>query len=145
MDISWECTRTCGCENFFKPLYHLLNSSVFVLITNSTKQLGTFMTISHGKGSMYFSWFCFLVLEFFAWQIVIWQEWENFINIWEWPSSALRKQYLVLIISDYSHKYCHLTVYGSCMMKKMMKKSQYQIIVLCILQICFFSSFHSTS
>ena len=35
----------------------LLNSSVFLLITNSPKQLGIFMTISHGKGAMYFSIF----------------------------------------------------------------------------------------
>ena len=69
--ISWECTETRGCRKFFKPLYCLHNSPVFLPITNLTNQLGIFMIISHGKGAMYFSRFCFLVLEFFAWQIVI--------------------------------------------------------------------------
>ena len=52
LDISWEFTETCVCGNIFKPPYHLLNSSVFLLITNSPNKLGTFMTISHGKGDM---------------------------------------------------------------------------------------------
>ena len=52
LDISWRCIETCGCRNFFKPIYRLLNSSVFLLIPNPQKQLGTFMTISHGKGVM---------------------------------------------------------------------------------------------
>ena len=55
LDISWGYTETCGCRKFFNPIYSLLNSSVSVLITNSLKQLVTFMTISHGKGDMYFS------------------------------------------------------------------------------------------
>ena len=50
--ISWGCTETCGCGNFFKPIYFLMNSSVFLLIPNLPNQLGTFMTISHGKGAM---------------------------------------------------------------------------------------------
>ena len=29
-DISWGFTETCGCVKFFKPLYHLLNSYVFL-------------------------------------------------------------------------------------------------------------------
>ena len=41
---------------------------------------------------MYFSRLFFLALEFFFWQIVIFQEWKFFINIREWPSSALRKK-----------------------------------------------------
>ena len=76
LDISWGCTETFGCGKFFKPLYRLLNSSVFLLIKNSPKQLGTFMTISRGKGAMYFSILFLLVLEFFDWQIVILQEWK---------------------------------------------------------------------
>ena len=71
--ISWGYKETCVCGKLFKPLYHMMNSSVFLLIPNSPKQLGTFMTISHGKGAMYFSIFFFLVLEFFAWHIAILQ------------------------------------------------------------------------
>ena len=51
------------------------------------------MIISHGKGVMYFSIFFSLALEFFAWQIVILQEWTKFITIRELPSSALRKKF----------------------------------------------------
>ena len=40
---------------------------------------------------MYFSWFFFILLDFFAWQMVILQEWKKFTTIQEWPSSALRK------------------------------------------------------
>ena len=36
------------------------------------------MTISHGKDAMYFSRLFFPVLEFFAWQIEILQEWKKF-------------------------------------------------------------------
>ena len=54
LDISWGCTDTCGCGKFFKPLYLLLNSSVLLIISNSPNKLGTFMTMSHGKGAMYF-------------------------------------------------------------------------------------------
>ena len=60
------------------PLYYLQNSSLFLTITNFTNQLGIFMIISHGKGAMYFSRLCFLVLEFFAYHIVIMQEWTKF-------------------------------------------------------------------
>ena len=66
LDISWECTETCGCGKFFKPIYHLLYSSVFLLIPNSPKQYSTLMIISHGKGAMYFSRLFYLVLELFA-------------------------------------------------------------------------------
>ena len=81
LGISWQCTETCRCGKFFMPLYFLQSSSVFLPITNWTNQLGIFMTTSHGKGAMYFSRFFFLVLEFFAWQIVIVQELTKFINI----------------------------------------------------------------
>ena len=91
LDISWGCTETCGCRNLFNPLYRILNSSVFLLITNTPKQLGTFKIISHGKGDMYFSRFFFLVLEFFDWQIVILKECFVLVTIREWQSSALRK------------------------------------------------------
>ena len=37
LDISWEYIETCVCGKFFKPLYHLLNFSVFVLLPNSPK------------------------------------------------------------------------------------------------------------
>ena len=90
LDISWVFTETYWCGNFFKPLYNILNSSVFLIILNLPKQLNTFMIISHEEGAMYFSIFFFLFLEFLAWQIVILQEWTNFITIWEWPISALR-------------------------------------------------------
>ena len=90
LDISWGCTNTCGCRKFFKPLHHLLNSWVFLLIINSPNQLGTLMTISHGKGAIYFSILFLLVLEFFAWQIVILQKWTKVITIREWPIIELR-------------------------------------------------------
>ena len=83
LDISWECTKTCECRKFFKSIYRPLNSSVFVLIINSPNQLGTFMTISHGKGAIYFSILCFFAFEFFVWQIVILHEWTNCITIQE--------------------------------------------------------------
>ena len=81
LDISWGCTDTYVYGNLLKPLYRLLSSSVFLIITNSPKQLVTFMTISHGEYSIYFSRFFFFVLEFFALQIVILQEWTKFITI----------------------------------------------------------------
>ena len=90
------------------------------------------MTISHGKGDMYFSIFFFLVLKFFAWKIVILKEWKKFITIQELPSSALNKQNIILNIGYYSQTYRHQPIYGTIMMKKVMKKSQYQMIVLCI-------------
>ena len=90
--ISWRLlTETFWKGNFFKPLYRLLNSSVFLLITNSPNQLVTLITISHGIDAMHFSRLFFFVLEFFAWYIVIFQEWKQVIIIWEQPSSALRK------------------------------------------------------
>ena len=55
LDIPWGCTEACGRWKLFKTLYHLLNSSLFLLITNSPTQLGTFTIISHGKGAMYVS------------------------------------------------------------------------------------------
>ena len=54
MDISCGCTETYGRGYFFKPIYHLLNPSVFLLIPNYPKQLGTLMIISYRKGVMYF-------------------------------------------------------------------------------------------
>ena len=131
LDISCGCTETCGCGNFFKPMYRLLNSSVFLIIKNSPKQLGIFMIISNRKGAMYFSRLFFPVLEFFAWQIVILQEWKKFITIWEWPSSELRKHYLILIIRYCSLTYRHQPIYGTSRITKLMKKSKYQNIVLC--------------
>ena len=74
MDISWRYKETCGYRKFFKTLHSLMNSSVLPLIPNSPNQLGTFPKISNGKGAMYFSRLFLLVLEFFAWQIVIFQE-----------------------------------------------------------------------
>ena len=137
MNISWVCTETWGCGKFFKKLYCLLNSSVFLPITNSPKQLGIFIIISHGKDDMYFSRFFLLVLEFFSWQILIIQEWTKFITIWEWPSIALRKQYMILNIRDCSHRYLHHTIYGISQMTKVTKNSHYQMIVLCIHTIYF--------
>ena len=52
LDISWGFTETCRCGKLFKTLYCLMNSSVFLIITYSQKQLGTFKTIIHGKGAM---------------------------------------------------------------------------------------------
>ena len=123
-----------------KVLQGTISSSEFISIPtnkNSPKQLGTFMTISHRKADMYFSGFFFLVFEFFDFQILILQEWTKFITIREWPSNALRKN-LILIIRDCSQTYCHQPIYGTGWMTKVMKKSQYQIIVLCI-QTIFFS------
>ena len=137
LDISWGCTETFGCVKFFKKLYFLLNLSVLILITNSPKQLGTFVTISRGKGAIYFSMFSFLVLYFFACQIVILQEWTKFITIRWWTSSALRKQYMILIIRDCYQTYCHQPIYGTSGMTKVMKKNKYQMIVLCIKKIFF--------
>ena len=34
LDISWRCTETSGCENFFNPLYPLQNSPLFLPIKN---------------------------------------------------------------------------------------------------------------
>ena len=81
LDILWECTNTCRCGQFFKPLYRLQSSSVFLTIRNLTNQLGIFMTISSGKDALYLSILCFPVLEFFAWQIVILQECTNFVTL----------------------------------------------------------------
>ena len=61
-----------------------ISSAEFISIPtykNSPNQLGTFVTISHGKGAMYFSMLFFSVLELFAYQVVIFQEWTNFITI----------------------------------------------------------------
>ena len=55
LDILWGCTDTCGCENFFNLLYPLQNSSVFLPITNLTKQFGVSMVVSRGKGATYCS------------------------------------------------------------------------------------------
>ena len=58
----------------WKVLRVTISSSEFISIPtnkNSPKKFGTLMTISHGKGAMYFSIFSFLVLEFFSWQIVV--------------------------------------------------------------------------
>ena len=82
LDISWGYTETCVCKNFFKTLYRLHISSVFLPITNLTKHLGIFMKISNRKGAMY-SRLCFFVLELFVWKIVIVQEWTKFITIRE--------------------------------------------------------------
>ena len=81
LDISWGCIETCGCKNFFNILYPRHNLLEFLLLRNSTKQLNIFMIISRGKGTMYFSRIFFFVLEFFAWQMVIKQEWTKFITI----------------------------------------------------------------
>ena len=139
MYISWGSIETCGYRKGFKPLCRLLNSSVFLLITNSPKQLGKFMTISHVKVAMYISRLFFLVLELFDWQIVILQEWKNFITILEWPRSTLRKKYLVFIIRYCSQTYFHWPVFGTNWMSKVMKKIQYQMILLCIQTIFFLS------
>ena len=37
LDISWGCTETFRRGKFFKPLYHLLNYSVFLLLPISPK------------------------------------------------------------------------------------------------------------
>ena len=74
--ISWKCTETCRCEKFYNLLYCLQNLTVFLQIKNSPNQLGTFVIISHGKGTMYLSMIFFFVWEFFTWKIVIMQEWK---------------------------------------------------------------------
>ena len=97
------------------------------------------MIISNGKGAMYFSILFFFFLEFFAWQIVILQEWKKFITIQELSSSVLREKYLTLIIRDCSLAYRNQPIYGTSQMKIVMKKSQYQMIVLSIQKIFFLS------
>ena len=57
----------------------------------------------------------------------------------ERPNSVLRKQSLILIIRNYSQTYCHQPIYGTSEMTKVMKKSQYQMIVLRIQKIYDFS------
>ena len=89
LDIPWGYTETCGFEKFFNQPYSLLNSSVFLPVPNLTNQLGIFVIISRGKGAMFFSILFLLVLELFAWQILIMQEWRNIITNQEWPSSEL--------------------------------------------------------
>ena len=61
LDISWGCNGTRRLKKFFNILYPLHNSSVFLPITHSTKQLGILMIISGGRGAMYFS-ICFSCL-----------------------------------------------------------------------------------
>ena len=121
-----------------KFLQATISSAEFISIPNnknSPKQVGTFMTISHYRGAMYLSGLFFLFLELFDWQIVILQEWTKFITIQEWPIIALRKQYLILIIRDCYLTYRHQTIYGTSQMTKVMKKSQYQMIVLYVQKI----------
>ena len=52
MDILWECTETCRCNQFFDPPHFPYNSTVFLQIKHSPKQVGTFMIISCGGGAM---------------------------------------------------------------------------------------------
>ena len=81
------------------------------------------------------SWERCYVSEFFDWYILIIQEWTNFINIREWPSSALRISSLMLIIGHSSQIYCHKPIYEMSQMTKLMKNSQYQNILLRIQKI----------
>ena len=85
-------------------------------------------------------YYFFLVLDLFTWQIVILHERTKFITVLEWPSSALRKQNQILIIRECSLIYRHQPIYGTCMMTKVMKKSQYQIIYLVFWTYLFFVS-----
>ena len=57
---------------------------------------------------------------------------EKFITIRELPSSEFKKQYLILIIRDYSLTYSHQPIYGTSQMTKVMKNSQYKNIIPCI-------------
>ena len=45
---------------------------------------------------------------------------------------------LILTIREFFLTYCHQPIYGTCLMTKVMKKSQYQMILLCIMKIFFF-------
>ena len=42
------------------------------------------------------------------------------------------RKYLILIIKNYSQKYCHQPKYGTSLMTKVTKKSNYQMIILSI-------------
>ena len=142
MDISWGFIETCRCKKIFNILYPLHISSVFLPITNLKNQIGIFMRISCGEGAMYFSRLYFLFWGFFAWKLVIMQVCQNYITIRELPSSALRRKYIILIFSNYSHIYHHQPIYGTCLMKKLRKKSHHQIVTL-YLQTIYFLSYQS--
>ena len=104
-----------------KAIQANISSVEFISITTNTKFTKGVRYIHENK-----SWerchvllnIFFLVLESFAWQIVILQEWTNFITIRELPRSALRRQYLILIIRDCSLTYCHNPIYGTSHMTK---------------------------
>ena len=81
---------------------------------------------------MYFSILFFLVLDFFSWQIVFIHEWEKFITIREWPISAFRKQYRIFIIINYSQIWTQQLIYLTCLIMKVMRYSNHQMIILII-------------
>ena len=105
LDISWGCTKTCGCEKFFNIIHPLHNSLVFLPIKILTNQSGIFTIISREKGDMYFSRFFFLARGLFLWQIVIMQVWtkyttalcDNFSGFSCWGD---------LILSKFQNQFC---------------------------------------
>ena len=69
-----------------KVLQATILSAEFISIptnTKFTKAVKYFMIISHYKDVVYLSRLFFLAFEFFAWHIVILQEWKKFITIRE--------------------------------------------------------------
>ena len=116
-----------------KMLQDNIISSELISITTNTKFTKAVNYIHDNKSLK----IIFLILELFYWQILILQEWTKFITIWEWPSSSLRKQNQILIIREIFLTYDHKQIYETCLMTKVMKKSQYQNIVHCILKYLF--------
>ena len=91
LDISWGFTETLVCARFLNIPFCMHSSAVCLLIKNSPKHWSTYIIINNGKGAMYFSISSFVVWDFFAWKLVIMQEWKMCINIVEWKSVHWKK------------------------------------------------------
>ena len=122
------------------PQYTISSAKLFIIPTNS--KFDEAVRYIHDNKS----WErCYLLLNvIFPCLKVLLLEYSNhsgvefFIIIWEWPSSALIKYHLVLVLRKYSQTYHHQPIYWTCLKMKVMKKIHYQMNTLSIQKIYVF-------